>query len=892
MSNKTNSSLSVAPEVLQGLGFDLVREREGISQFSLKANGLKVLLVPNHTSQVATVMLVYHVGSRNEAVGYTGSTHFLEHMMFKGSKNFGNYAEVLTPLGGDYNATTSYDRTNYFAKVPKQHLRLVLALEADRMRNLKLRKEDRDSEMTVVRNEFENGKNSPFSVLIEEVGAAAFRAHPYHHPIIGWLSDVENVPLERMQAFYDQFYWPNNATLMITGNFDPAEALAMVAEEFGKIPTSPHAIPSMYTVEPAQEGERRVNLERISTEPPMVLVGHRVPGAAHEDSPALAVIADLLGSSSRKASRLYRALVASGMAVEAFAESNGQMDEFLFYMGAFVNPQGEQEAAAVEAALLAQCEKLKDELVSDDELKRVKKAHRKSALLSTDNQMAFLSALCEAEATGNWENFLDNRNKYEAVTAEQVREVARRYFQRKNRTVGVFAPLSDDRKGSEAEAAAVPAAQPVDSAAAAEADASAFSYEAATVTRVFDNGMTVQVLPMEGATTVGVALRMTAGDHYAPAGKPLVPTLTAMMLNRGAKHATALEMAEMLEEMGASIGFDTDKFALKSAGKVVADDLGVYIALLGDCVRNPLFPAAEFEQVKAMVHAHVAQSLSDTDTLSAVALSQKLFPEGSPYYEESLDKVLAGLDAITLEDLKAFHGAVYTPKSVVMTITGNTTPEAAFKPVELALGSWQGGEAPSIAVPAVAAVEAEKVVVHVPEMTSVAIKIGRVLPTRIGTDDYFVAKMANDALGENTLSARLGLAVRVKHGLTYGISSHFDGAAWGNGAWLIGLTVNPKNVDRALGVVNDVLNQFVAEGVTAEELAKWVENMVGGFQVSLDNPLAVARTMNNYTFIGLGPKYMDILPAGFRAVTVEAVNAYIKANFDPSKLVTVVVGTV
>ena len=213
MSNKTNSSLSVAPEVLQGLGFDLVREREGISQFSLKANGLKVLLVPNHTSQVATVMLVYHVGSRNEAVGYTGSTHFLEHMMFKGSKNFGNYAEVLTPLGGDYNATTSYDRTNYFAKVPKQHLRLVLALEADRMRNLKLRKEDRDSEMTVVRNEFENGKNSPFSVLIEEVGAAAFHAHPYHHPIIGWLSDVENVPLERMQAFYDQFYWPNNATV-------------------------------------------------------------------------------------------------------------------------------------------------------------------------------------------------------------------------------------------------------------------------------------------------------------------------------------------------------------------------------------------------------------------------------------------------------------------------------------------------------------------------------------------------------------------------------------------------------------------------------------------------------------------------------------------------------
>jgi zinc protease len=182
-------------------------------------------------------MTVYRVGSRNEAVGYTGSTHFLEHMMFKGTDRFPNFDGVLTPLGADYNATTSYDRTNYFAKVPTEHVGTVIALEADRMRNLNLRQDHRNSEMTVVRNEFENGKNSPFSVLIEQLGATAFDAHPYHHPIIGWLSDVENVPLARLKAFYDEFYWPNNATVMVTGNYGTdADVLKTITDEFGAIP--------------------------------------------------------------------------------------------------------------------------------------------------------------------------------------------------------------------------------------------------------------------------------------------------------------------------------------------------------------------------------------------------------------------------------------------------------------------------------------------------------------------------------------------------------------------------------------------------------------------------------------------------------------------------------
>lgn len=876
----------------KSLGFEFVKERKGIHEFRLTANGLKVLLIPNHSAPVVTTMIVYHVGSRNEAVGYTGSTHFLEHMMFKGTTKFKNFDRVLNPVGADFNATTYYDRTNYFAKVPRAHLKLVLALEADRMRNLVLKKEDRDSEMTVVRNEFENGKNSPFSLLLEEMAATAFFAHSYHHPVIGWLSDVENVPLERMQAFYDQFYWPNNATLMVTGDVTIDEALALIAAEFGGIPASPHPIPAVYTVEPEQLGERRLTLEKPSTDPAIVLIGNRVPGASHKDYYALSAISSILGGSGKSASRLNKSMIETGIAVEAFCFGNELKDEFLFRLGAFAAPGA--ELAAVEKALLAELDHLKTDLVTDAELARVKKSYRKGLSLSVDNQMSLLSTLCDAEVSATWEELLDAPDRMDAVTAEEIREVARRYFNRATRTVGVFLPQDID--GGDAPEGDNKAKNIGDGNADAPASDSAKEggFEALTVEKVFPNGLTVQVVPKPEFTTVACAVRVRAGDNFGPADKPMVPDFTAEMLTKGAKHATKVEMAEALEEMGSDIAFGTDKFAVATGGKVVPEDFGVYFAYVADCLRNPLFPAEELTQVREKYRSDLLQGQSDISFLSNLALKRKLFAPGTTHYAHTPEELLASLDAITVEDLKAFHAAHFTPKSTLVTIVGNITPEQAFHAVEITLASWQGGEAAEIKVDKApeAPAKAEKIVVSVPGKTSVAIKIGLPAPVKVGTDEYFVARMASDALGENTLSARLGLVVREKHGLTYGINSGFDGADWGEGLWKISLTVNPKNVDKALGLVNEVLETFLKEGVGEEELAGWISNRTGSFDISLDNPLSMAKTLNSYSFIGLGPRYLDRLGDGYRAVTKEAVDAYARANFDPSKMVTVIVGSV
>ncbi len=357
---------------ITALGFTKVQEAKGIVEYRLDRNGLKVLLSENHAKPVVTFMSLFHVGSRNEAVGFTGSTHFLEHLMFKGTPTHnpqdGNGVfEMMKPLGNLLNATTWFDRTNYFECVPAEHLPLCIELEADRMRNLMLRVDDRNSEMTVVRNEMERGENEPDRVMMGEMFAVSFREHPYHHPTIGWRSDVEGVSLERMKEFYDVFYWPNNCTVMVRGAFDTVETLELIAKFYGQIPSSPQPIPTVYTVEPPQEGERRFEIVRAG-DLPRVWAGFHIPQASHPDTYALAAMRAVLGGSGAKSSRLYKRMVDSGLCSSASASHMELRDPGLFMVNGTVSAGHTVEE--VEAALYEEIAKLAAEPVTLEELNR------------------------------------------------------------------------------------------------------------------------------------------------------------------------------------------------------------------------------------------------------------------------------------------------------------------------------------------------------------------------------------------------------------------------------------------------------------------------------------------------------------------------------------------
>ena len=339
-------------------GFSLVKSLSGIDEYRLYGNGLTVLLVPDHSAPVVTFQVTYQVGSRNEVTGVTGATHILEHLMFKGSDRFndpkGNSVkQYLGRVGGISNAQTSFDRTNYFATVGIESLEGYIAIEADRMRHLWLRESDRQSEITVVRNEFERGKNDPDNVLYEEVAATAYQALPYHHPTIGWRSDIEHVPIQKLKAFYDTFYWPNNATVTVVGDIEPAAALALIRKYYGTYPRSPEPIPAIYTEEPEQTGARRVIVKRPG-EQGSILIAHKVSTARAPDQAALDVLDGIL--SNGKNSRLYRRLVDQGLALNVGAYTDMRFDLSLHQIYAQLAPG--KTHAAVEAAILEEIAKV------------------------------------------------------------------------------------------------------------------------------------------------------------------------------------------------------------------------------------------------------------------------------------------------------------------------------------------------------------------------------------------------------------------------------------------------------------------------------------------------------------------------------------------------------
>ena len=419
-----------------------VKESGGISEYRHKKNDLTVLLLENHHAPVITFMVTYRVGSRNEAIGHTGSTHLLEHLMFKGSKQFNKEGgtaiwNVLQDVGAMINATTWFDRTNYFELLPKEHLEKAMEIEADRMRGAFIKDEDRQSEMTVVRNEFERGENDPHEALDKNIWATAYQAHPYHHSTIGWRSDIENVTTERLKKFYNTFYWPNNSTISVIGDFQKDVALTLLDKHFGSIPKPSHSIPQMYTSEPPQEGPRRVMVKRAG-EMPIVGLAHKTPEGVHEDTHTLQILGRILGHG--KMSRFYKRFIDSGKAADVNVWShplhdNGLFVTYVFLAGSITCEEAEKGVLEEYGTIIA-----KD--VQEKELHYAKSQIRAETAFTRDGSYSVASNLNEAIALGDWTFYTTFLEKIERVTVNDVKRVASKYLKEDQSTTGFFIPTS------------------------------------------------------------------------------------------------------------------------------------------------------------------------------------------------------------------------------------------------------------------------------------------------------------------------------------------------------------------------------------------------------------------------------------------------------------------
>ena len=422
-------------------GFTYVKTLGGISEYTLDANGLQVLVLPEHSAPVVTFMVTYRVGSRNEGLGVTGATHLLEHLMFKGTENFnrakGNSVDqLLEKVGAVYNATTWLDRTNYFANLGKEHLENYIAIESDRMRHLWLRESDRRPEMTVVRNEFEIGENNPIQALDKEISAAAYIAHPYHHSTIGWRSDIENVPIEKLKQFYDTFYWPDNATVTIIGDVEPAAALALVKKYYGAIPKAPAPIPQVYTEEPAQSGPRRVTVKRAG-QLGVVGIGYKIPSGRHADAASLQVLGAIL--TSGKNSRLYRTLTDKNLTTNVSADVGFFHDPSLAIIYASLAPGAKH--MSVEMTIMSEVERLKKDGVTATEVSSAVNQLISAAAYARDGAFAIASNINDYIAVGDWTLYVTMDEAIKKVTADDVKRVANEYLDEDQSTTGWFIPI-------------------------------------------------------------------------------------------------------------------------------------------------------------------------------------------------------------------------------------------------------------------------------------------------------------------------------------------------------------------------------------------------------------------------------------------------------------------
>lgn len=925
----TPSIAAPAPAAVEG--FTHVKTLQGIAEYKFPANDLNVLLLEDHSAPVLTFMVTYRVGSRNEVTGTTGATHLLEHLMFKGSKNFHpgvgkGFDTLMDKVGGINNATTWLDRTNYYENLPSDHLELAVQLEADRMRNLLLKEEDRQPEMTVVRNEFERGENDPVESLDKEVTASAFIAHPYHHSTIGWRSDIEKVSINKLREFYDTFYWPNNATITVIGDFQPATALALIKRYFGAIPKSPHPIPLVYTEEPAQTGPRRVIVKRPG-EVGVVQLAYKVPHGRHADHPALEILATVL--SEGKTSRLYRAMIDTNLAISADAGKGFFHDNTLFTLTSMLAPNTKHEQA--EKALLAEIEKIKTDGVTPAEVERAINKLLAGIAYRRDGSFAIAGQINESIAVGDWTLYLTLLEKFKTVTPADLQRVAKAYLLEDQSTTGWFIP-QQDRQASAAPdlRASGPAPALLASASTPGSTRAPYFYRnpAHTTAQLppanqpkepqrnlttstsspkttSDSALiapkiqrrkiaNVDVLTLKTPIRDVVTLRgvLGAGDVFNPNDNSAIADLTAGMLDKGTQQRDKFALAGLLEQVGATVSFSTGTHTLNLSAKCLRKDLPLVLSLIAEQLRTPRFDPAEFAKLKQQLIGRYKRAMEDTDFRASRAFELSIFPAGHPNRPPTHEQYLKDVESATLEQLKAFHAAHYGPAAARLVLVGDVDDAAIDRALTEHFANWSGGKPiPAVATkaPVLPAGRTEKV--QMPGKTSVSVVIGQPSALRYADRDYQPLNMATSVLGSGFFSARLLDIIRNREGLTYGIGSRLENDTYADGSWSIQGTFAPDLLDKGLASTLRELKRFHDEGLTADELETFKVTLTGSYKVALATTNGLASAILNATQRGYGPEWVDEFPRRVQALTLPEVNAAIKKYVNPDKMVTVLAGT-
>ena len=811
-------------------GVERTASLAGITEYAY-ANGLRVLLFPDPSNPKVTVNMTYLVGSRFEGYGETGMAHLLEHMNFIRSTHDRDIKKELTGHGAQWNGTTDYDRTNYFETVTAgdDNLRWALGLEAERMVNMRMEQALLDTEMTVVRNEFERGENSSQSVLEERVIATAYLWHNYGKSVIGSRADIERVPINRLAAFYRQYYQPDNAVLVIAGQFDVSKALAMVAETVGAIPRPGRTLDAPYTIEPAQDGERFVELRRVGSTPVVMAAWHG-PALAHPDAAALEVLTGIMvGGGGRGGGagtgRLYKALVDSKKALTARMNFQELHDPGFIIATATLGK--DQSLDQVRQTMIDTIAAVATDPPTADEVARAKTRILQGMEARMANAQQAALGLSETIAAGDWRLYFVNYDQLKRVTPADVVRVASLYFKPSNRTVGEFIPTSlPDRTE-------VPASPNLEvllrdyktglSITPGEAfDSTPANIEKNLARARLKNGMKLVMLPKTSrGGTVSATIQLRFGDEQSLTGLRATADLTGALLMRGTKTRTRQQLQDEMVKLNARItvtggaGRATATISTTDANLVPALRLAV------EMLREPAFPDAEFDQVKRQRVAGLENNRTDPAALAPLALDRAInpFPRGDVRHVGTIDEQIADVNQVSVDDLRRFHARFYGASHGEIVVVGQFKEADVRAAASELLGAW------SVAAPyqRIATTYRKTTPVNekieTPDKANATFDAGLAFAMSDTDPDYPALVLANYMFG-GSITGRAPNRIRNQEGLSYGVSSRVSVPVVGNAASFAGVAIsNPQNTPRVEASFRDELARTLANGFTADEVA-------------------------------------------------------------------------
>jgi zinc protease len=871
-------------------GVSHVTTVEGIAEYRLD-NGLRVLLFRDASKATITVNMTYLVGSADESYGETGMAHLLEHMLFKGSTKYPDILAAIRSRGAQFNGTTSWDRTNYFETfdATDENLEWALDLEADRMVNAFIAQTDLDTEMTVVRNELESGENNPTGVLYQRVLSTAYLWHSYGKSPIGSRSDIEGVPIERLQAFYRRHYQPDNAVLVVAGRFEEDRALELIKSKFGPIPRPTRELTDNYTIEPTQDGEREVIVRRVG-DVQILMAGYHAPAGPHTDFVPLQFAAEALAD--EPGGRLYKALVQTGLASQVAAQTLQLRDPGMIIFFALVRQDASLDEA--RAAMMKTIDDLATTPITAEEVERTRNQVLSSFQQQMNNTQAIAVQLSNWASIGDWRLLFLDRDRVRQTTVADVQRTALEYFKSSNRTVGLFIPGEPDR-------AEIPARPDVTAMLQgyegdeARSEGEAFeptpaNIDARTSRVELPNGIQLVMLPKETrGDAVNALIRLNYGDENSLKGVGRFSSLMTPMMMRGTREHSRQEIQDELARLQSQLGIGGGAGVTTANMQSTRENLAATLELAIEVLREPAFPEAELTTLKDQLLASIEAQRSEPQAIVGRAYGRhwaRNYSRDDVRYVPTVEEEIAFLRSVTAADLRRLHSEFLGATQAEVVIVGDFDADAIRALITERLGDWRSPKPASDVLNLYdnLATDPTAQVFDTPDKENAFFLAGMPIEMRDSHPDYAALVLGNYILGQGPASRLFG-RIRGREGLSYGVGSSFGASPRSDGATF---TVNaisaPQNSEKVEASFRDELATVLRDGYNEEELTEAKRSWAQQRQIGRTQDGGLANQLGLWTHVDRTMAWDAELEARVQALTVEQVRDAMRRHLDVSKM--------